>query len=152
DWDRALDAREAIFRDDLYQCLTAQDSSRFFATPGGIKLRKDGRVVTDIDAVIYDRTTGDLALFQLKWQDAFGASLSKRSSGAKNFTAGAQQWVDTVSQWLLMKEDHEIRGHFGLKERTAPPLKVRLFVLGRFAAHFSDYGRPDVRAAWGIWP
>jgi hypothetical protein len=31
-------------------------------------LRRDDMDVTDIDAAVFDLTTGDLALFQLKWQ------------------------------------------------------------------------------------
>jgi hypothetical protein len=41
-------------------------------------------MLTDIDAVIFDRLTGELALFQLKWQDYSTNSLRETRSKASN--------------------------------------------------------------------
>ena len=45
-----------------------------------------------------------------------------------------------------------IRQQFGIRDAGSRELNVKLFVVGRFAARFSDYPNRDVRAAWGTWP
>ena len=44
---------------------------KYITIDGNIKLRTGKKIVTDIDAAIFDRTTGELAIFQIKWQDFF---------------------------------------------------------------------------------
>ncbi|MGN6550990.1 MAG: hypothetical protein ACTHJ3_14000, partial [Pararhizobium sp.] len=51
DWDRAVNAREAAFRDDLRALFP---EPRFFMPGKPHLLRRDGRTVTDIDAVVLD--------------------------------------------------------------------------------------------------
>ncbi|MFL5560792.1 MAG: hypothetical protein ACJ79K_04870 [Gemmatimonadaceae bacterium] len=152
DWDRAVDSRERIFRNDVYDALVSDSSGRFYTSPTGVKIRERGRVLTDIDAIVYDRLTGDLALFQLKWQDPFGASLGKRASAAKNFSVGASEWVRVVSDWLPLIPPERLCARLGVQGQGHASVRPRLFVLGRFASHFSDHGLPSVRAAWGTWP
>jgi hypothetical protein len=152
DWDRAVDSRESVFRCDVYDALVGDARGRFQTSTTGVKIREAGRVLTDIDAIIYDRVTGDLALFQLKWQDPFGASLSKRASAAKNFSTSASEWVRVVSHWLSLMSSEQVCARLGIRTVGDAPLRPLLFVLGRYASHFSDYGPPDPRAAWGTWP
>lgn len=76
DWDRALDGREAAFRGDIIDLL---GEGRYFVPRRGASLKKsDGSDLTDIDAVIVDRFSGDLCLVQLKWPDIYGRSLTER--------------------------------------------------------------------------
>jgi hypothetical protein len=152
DWDKAVDHREEVFRQELYRALTHATQERFVNSQQAVKLRAEGRVLTDVDAAIYDRETQELGLFQLKWQEAFGASLTRRASSAKNFTVPARKWVETVARWVEAKSPSEIREHFRLGDGSDLPIRVRLFVLGRFAAHFTEFGQPDDRSAWGTWP
>lgn len=81
DWDRAVNLREAAFRRDL-QALFPEP--RFFMPPKPRVLRADGRILTDIDDLVFDRITGTIAVFQLKWQDSFETSLRERASRQKN--------------------------------------------------------------------
>jgi hypothetical protein len=152
DWDKAVDHREEVFRQELYRALTDAAQERFANSQQAVKLREQGKLLTDVDAAIYDRETGELGLFQLKWQEAFGASLIRRASSAKNFTVPARKWVETVSRWVEGRSPSEIRRHFRLGDGSDLPIRVRLFVLGRFAAHFTEFGQPDDRSAWGTWP
>ena len=76
--------------------------SAFFAV---LKLKNEGAVATDIDAAVFDTTTGTLGLFQLKWQDPFGTSMRRRNSKMMNFLEETNQWVSTVSSILLEKPE-----------------------------------------------
>lgn len=152
DWDRAGEDREKWWRPELYHLITSGEEERYVTSKTGIKIREGNRVITDIDAVIFDRESGMLALFQLKWQDLFVADMYKRSSRAKNFISKAQEWVKNTDKWLRNRSDKEICRTFALNTRDFKRFRsYKLFVLGRYFSHFSGQSAHDDRAYWGTW-
>ena len=149
DWDHAVDGREEHFRKELYDLFSSQ---RFAKTEKPLILRNEGRVATDIDAAVFDKTTGTLGLFQLKWQDPFGTSMRKRNSKMMNFLDETNRWVSTVSS--ILRETPEVLNHLlGDKVvRIQDTQRIHLFVIGRHFAHFSGEASRDCKAAWGTWP
>lgn len=151
DWDRAVDSREAKFRDDLYKLLPLP---RYVAGPENFILRDaNGKPLTDIDAIIYDSQTNGLYLFQLKWFDVFGLSLKQRNSKLKNLLH-ANRWVDHVWNWASNQSGDSLLQNIGFR-KTAPntrPITFKLFVLTRYTARFSEMGKQDSRALWISWP
>ncbi|WP_404362384.1 hypothetical protein ACIHQR_21155 [Corallococcus coralloides] len=150
DWDKAVYHREKIFRDDIYS-LFPQES--IIKMQSNVRLRVQGQVVTDIDAITLDLYTGEIGLFQLKWQDPFATSMTERSSRKANFLAEAQKWIDAVSKWVLERGLEQLGKDLGLPAAKARNISsAHLFVIGRNFAHFSSVEAPDERAAWGHWP
>ena len=149
DWDRAVNGRESRFRQELLQ-LFPQDW--LVKIPTGISLRKSGKTLTDIDAVLYDKRNGVVGLFQLKWQDAFGHLMRERTAKMKNFCREAQKWIDTVLSYLATTRPEEVQRVLGVPSNQPQPLQYRLFVIGRYFAHFSGDSVPDRRATWMVWP
>lgn len=148
DWDRGVDGREEVFRAELAAFLPP---SRFLVPERGYKLRRsDGSVATDIDAVAVDRVSGRVALFQLKWHDIYGRSLSERESRKRNMAAAAS-WVDTVARALGGLSSAEVCRRLGVAcaAGSLPPV---LIVLARYMARFTGDGQPDARANWLAWP
>jgi len=149
DWDRAVDQRESIFRQEIYSLFK---DSNFLTPDKNINIKIDGSVVTDIDALILDRSTGVLGIFQLKWQDGFGNSIRERESRKRNFQKTGNKWVECVNNWLSVNSIPEICQLCGFDVDDAERVKeFRVFVIGRNAAHFSGAGNLDSRAAWGTW-
>ena len=149
DWDRAVEQREGMFRKEIYALF--QDF-RFLKLDRNIKIRIGGSIATDIDALILDRSTGVLGIFQLKWQDAFGHSMRERESRKKNFQKTGNQWVERVNQWLVSTSISEICKLCEFDDKDSEKVKeFRVFVIGRNFAHFSGAGTLDPRAAWGTW-
>jgi hypothetical protein len=142
--------REVVFRQDLYDLFR---DKRFVASAGRIELRREaGDVRTDIDAVVFDRKTGALGLFELKSQDPFArstAELARQRDAvlyANRQLSGALDWLNRHGlDALLARVDARTA-------KTFRPQKVFPFVLGRYLAHFGDGPEPDRRAAWGAWP
>ena len=149
DWDHAVNEREEVFRKELYDLFPTQ---RFGKAEKPLKLKNEGAIATDIDAAVFDASTGTLGLFQLKWQDPFGASMRKRNSKMKNFLTETNRWVSTVSSIL----NHTPRALDSLigegASRNCDTKRVLLFIIGRHFAHFSGGVYRDSRAAWGTWP
>ena len=142
--------RETVFRYDLYALFA---DKRFVTSAARIELRRDGGDVrTDIDAVVFDRKTGTLALFELKSQDPFARSTAERTRQRDNVLYANRQLAG-VLDWLNRHGADALLGR--VDSRTAKTFRVRKvypFVLGRYLAHFGDGPVPDRRAAWGTWP
>ena len=149
DWDRAVDGREEVFRKELYDLFPTQ---RFDTAQKPLKLRNEGVLATDIDAAVFDTTTGTLGLFQLKWQDPFGMSMRKRNSKMMNFLKETNQWVSKVSS-ILLENPKALDHQLGRRTvRIHDTERIHLFVIGRHFSHFSGGVYRDSRAAWGTWP
>ena len=142
--------REAVFRQDLYALF---GDNRFVTGANRLELRRDGGDVrTDIDAVVFDRKTGTLGVFELKSQDPFARSTAEMARQRDNLLYANRQ-ISGVLVWLNRHGADAILAR--VDARTAKTFRVQKvypFVLGRYLARFGDGPEPDRRAAWGTWP
>jgi hypothetical protein len=131
-----------LFEDDPYLCMSRP-----------LKLRRGKTVVTDIDAAVFDFSTGELALFQLKWQDFSSNDVGKQRSRAKNFTDQIDAWTLATEAWLDEFGAEEILREADLPAGTKVS-RVLLFAVGRAGARFRSYGyEPDQKTvACCTWP
>lgn len=97
--------REDWFRSHIYYMFMG---NRYKRVTGNITLRNAGRTVTDLDGAIYDTISGNLALFQLKWQDYFVFNAKKLRSKAKNLALELGAWEDAVALWLKDKSSDDL--------------------------------------------
>jgi hypothetical protein len=141
--------REGVFRRDLYRLFS---DKRFVVSAGRVELKRSGEARTDLDALVFDRKTGTLGVFELKAQDPFARSVEERQRQRDNFFHANRQ-VSAILEWvqrrgaddLLVRFDESAAKRFRVQ-------KVHVFVLGRYLAHFAGGPEPDRRAAWGSWP
>jgi hypothetical protein len=150
DYRNAAAGREATLREDLY---TLFRGNRFAPGASPIKLRTpDGRFRTDIDAAIFDRKSGTLAVFELKSHDPFARSGAEAARQRDNILAANRQ-VSNVLDWINRHGPDEILNRIDSRiARRFRVQKVLPFVLGRYIAHVGDPTTPKRRAAWGTWP
>src|SRR5438067_1166270 len=146
----ASHVHEELFRQDLYQLFS---DKRFVRSADSVELRGvQGDLTTDVDALIFDRKTGVLALFELKSQDLFAYSPQERRRQRDYFYNAGKQVLACV-QWLNRNGANALLAR--LDPKRVKRLKVQktyIFVLGRYLAHFFDGPEFDRRAAWGTWP
>lgn len=142
--------REDVFREDLYRLFA---DKRFVTSAGTVELKREvGGVRTDLDALVFDRKTGTLGVFELKAQDLFARSQAERMRQRDNFYHANRQ-ISALMQWLQRNDAMSLLAR--VDPATAKRFrvhKVYAFVLGRYLAHFADGPEPDRRAAWGTWP
>ncbi|MDQ3855249.1 MAG: hypothetical protein M3281_02485 [Chloroflexota bacterium] len=141
--------REGVFRRDLYRLFS---DARFALSSGRVELKRTGDVRTDLDALIFDRKTGTLGIFELKAQDPFVRSVEERRRQRDNFYHANRQ-VSATLEWVQCHGADDLLARFD--ERTAKRFRVQkvyVFVLGRYLAEFAGGPEPDRRAAWGSWP
>lgn len=147
DWDRVVDLREQVFREDLRSLFSPETH---LIPSHGFKLRRaDGTVITDVDAVIVEKRSGALALLQLKWFDIYGRSLAERHSKRSNLLK-ANAWVQKVSEWIAGRSADETAKALGLQ--GAGKDQPLLLIVARHAASFGGERDQDPRANWISWP
>jgi hypothetical protein len=146
----AAQYREAAFREDLYAIF---DDKRFVRSTGTIRLRHGkGDLRTDIDAVVFDRKTGALGVFELKSQDPFARSTAALTRQRDNVLYANRQ-VSGVLDWIRRFGANNLLSRVdGPTAKRFRANKVYPFVLGRYLVHFHHGARPDPRVAWGTWP
>lgn len=144
--------REEWMRDHLYGMFRGKRYIRF---PGNLKLRRDGAVLTDIDAIIYDKLTGDVGLFQLKWQDYSTNDVRQLRSKAANLSAELMEWSGKVKSWLDENGVSTLDKSLRLKQKRGEAVRsALLFAISRSSVRTQGYGvktqAPDL--AMATWP
>ena len=151
DWDRAVNSREQQFQQELYAIL---NNYQYVRGRENVKVRgASGKIITDIDAVLFDENANYIYLFQLKWFDVVGQNIRERQSKLTNLTK-ANQWVDQVDKWVSNLTQTELIERLGLRTQISKSqfVQVRLVVLTRNLVNFSGAHTLDRRAAWITWP
>lgn len=147
-WDHNVNLREQYFRSQLYELF---DGNKFRCIKSPIIIKQHGKVVTDIDAAVIDMSSGEIGLFQLKWQDPTEYSpfalLSKRS----NYNEQTESWIKSVTTWLDENTEAQIANLLGLKAKFLNKENVKLFVLGRKHGNYSGNRRPKSNCVWCQW-
>lgn len=130
--------REQWMISELYSLF---EGSRYQVVELPTRLKRDGKLVTDIDAAVLDMTTGELGLFQLKWQDFGSNQLRTIRSKAKNFVDRVSLWADQVEAWIEEFGEAELCRALKLKlPKGAVPTSVKMIAIGRSGARFASYG------------
>ena len=143
--------REDWMRDQLYGMF---GGNRYVCFPSNLKLRRGGAVLTDIDAVVYDRLSGDVGLFQLKWQDYSTNNVRQLQSKAANLSAELVDWSAKVRSWIEENGVSALDKSLRLKQKRRETVRnVLLFAISRSAIRTQGYGvKTDVpnlaMAAW----
>ena len=146
----ASQAREDLFRRELYALFP---ESRYVTARNRVLLRKpEGEARTDIDAAIFDKKTGTLALFELKALDPFARSTAELNRQRDN-TLEAGHQIGAILDWINKHSPDELLKR--IDPGTAKKFKVQRvlpFALGRCVIRFDDGPAPDARAGWSEWP
>ncbi len=158
DYFNSQNEKENIFRTQLYNLFEIE---KLTGKPYGgrlIKVKnccriKSNKLITDIDAVIFDREKKTLGLFQLKWPDDFEDSMRARFSKITNTVQKANEWVGKVFEWISKNDQEFILKHLGLFEKSYQGNlinSVLIFVINRYNSHFTNV-ELNSKAVWSSW-
>jgi len=128
--------REEWMRNELYNLF---EGHPYLCMRRPLKLRRGKQTATDIDAAVFDLATGELALFQLKWQDFNSNDVAKQRSRAKNFVDQIDAWTLATEAWLDDFGAEAILSEARLPAGTKVS-RVLFFAIGRSGARFKSYG------------
>lgn len=114
-----------------------------------VKIRRSGRVVTDIDFAAIDQATGTIVLFQLKTQDHYGADMRRRFNRGSRLRKEAAHWLAATRNWLSEEPD-AYRRSLRLKA-SFQPSRVHLVILAKDFAHFLSTLDLREDASYATW-
>ena len=142
--------REEWARTDLYGLF---QGNRYECVEGAIKIRESGRVSTDIDGAVLDRVSGDLALFQFKWQDMSTNDVRSLRSKASNFAREMDDWTTKVNDWVGRVGIEAVMKTLRLQPRNHRG-RVHLFGVSRIGARLQAYGAAPKEQSLALanWP
>lgn len=129
--------REDWLRTEIYGMFRG---NRYFCVPGNVKLRSEGKILTDVDGAIFDVTTGELALLQLKWQDYSLANEKELRSRAKNLSSEMDVWAEKVYKWIHKSSVLDVAKSFKIPLNRSYPKSIYLFGVSRSVARTQGYG------------
>lgn len=136
--DRISAPREEWMRSEIYHMF---QGTRYRRVDGNIKIRNGHNVITDIDGAIYDTLTGELALFQFKWQDYFTNDVRELRSRAGNLTKELDEWAHKVEAWIEQRGKDELTKTLRLKLNKGMLISsIYLFGISRTYARTRGFG------------
>lgn len=148
EWDKNTYGREDIFRKELYAFF---DCNRNELIDRNIVVKRDGKILTDIDACVRDKETGDIGLFQLKWQDFPYSNNKSLVSKRKNFKKTVMQWIYDLQEWIAESDEKTIADVLCTSPKKIDKKKIKLFVLGRFNGSLPAISPVNEDVAFGQW-
>jgi hypothetical protein len=98
--------------DDIFDGLLYRDN---------VRLRLDGRTLTDIDVIVLEPATGIVLLVQLKHQDIYGMDIHSRHSRGRRLQQQAERWLSAVEEWIVRSSDEDIRSALRLPSEFGRP-------------------------------
>lgn len=148
DWDRNTRDREHTFRKELYEFF---DNTHNILVDRSMVVSQKNKIITDIDACIIDKTTGQIALFQLKWQDLIYLSNKSLLSKKANYEKKVSYWIENIKKWIAVCDNKAIADCLGISPKYIDKTKIKLFVLGRFNANYSGTSIQADGVVFGQW-
>lgn len=148
DYDRNQQTRERSMQRNLKGMLA--DSMPTLKFVDNVKVRLDGRTVTDIDLAVADERDGSVFLFQLKHQDHYGADVKRRSTRSSRLKKEVGHWLESVRNWLMSVDHHQLASALQMKASFRRS-QVYLVVVSRHFAHFLSSANLRDDAVYATW-
>jgi len=149
EWSANTNLREAKFRKELFAFF---DNTQYILIDRPIIIKDNqGAVLTDIDAVIIDKSLHQIALFQLKWQDHTDNSLYELNSKAKNYNQKTEKWVTDILDWLKTSSSKDIARQLNIKKNLVENSEVFVFVIGRRHGNYSGNQKRNSKCVYAQW-
>lgn len=99
-----------------------------------LKVKLDGRVLTDIDLIVIERATGLVLLCQLKHQDLYGFNLHAERIRGERLVKQARDWSISLDHWLERVGTEGLRRALQLDD-DFPTLEIHRLVIAKHFAH-----------------
>jgi hypothetical protein len=146
--DRHQQTREGAMQEAVRRLLRGSFPTVEFRD--NIRIRKDNRVLTDIDLVAIEGSSHTAILFQLKHQDHYGGDIKKRSNRAERLRSETEAWLGCVNKWLEQTPRQQLCSSLQLKKSVRIDY-FHVVAIGKNFAHFLWPLASDANFAYANW-
>jgi len=118
-----------------------------------VRLRYDGRVLTDVDLVVAEPRTGLVLFFQLKHQDMYGADLHAEAQRKERLQTQIEKWNAATSEWLDASDRESVSSATRLPKGFPEPSVKRIILTRHFAGnlHSDRHSNPPLSSNWEVF-
>jgi hypothetical protein len=95
-----------------------------------IKVKLNGRLLTDIDLAVTEASTGTILLCQLKHQELYGSDLHAKHVRTTRLKDQVKNWLASLDRWVTSEGEAGIRASLRLP-KNFPPLSIHRLVISR---------------------
>lgn len=99
-----------------------------------LRIKLDGKILTDADLIATDKGTGAVFLFQLKHQELYGSDLHAKGERSKRLINEVEKWLNATKFWISKNPEESIRSALHLKKQV-PTLSIHRIILSKHYAH-----------------
>lgn len=103
-----------------------------------IKVKIDGKIRTDVDLVLLEKSSGIIVLCQLKYQEMYGADLHAKRTRIERLKTQVKDWMDVLDEWLSLVGSDGLRGALRLPKSFPDPLIYRMVVSKHYSYPLRD--------------
>jgi len=148
EYERNRNAREPSMQKALRRLLLQSFATLEFRD--NIRIRKDGRVITDIDFVAIEGSSNTAMLFQLKHQDHYGGDIKKRSNRAQTLKTETEAWLQRINRWIDETPREQVHATLRVKKGVRLE-RFRTVAIAKNFAHFLSSLASDENFAYANW-
>lgn len=117
-----------------------------------VRMRLDGRVLSDIDLVVLDKKAGTVLLFQLKHQELYGSDLYSKYVRNDRLKNEVRDWMFAVNSWISTLGKEGVKKALQLKNDWAQDLQIFRVVISRHVAYPLKGIVNGEDSAYANWP
>lgn len=149
DYDRNQCSREESLQRAIKRVLGDSFSGIYFID--NVKIKSNGRVLTDIDLIVVEKVTGIVLLCQLKHQDLYGFNLHAERIRGGRLVEQVGGWLAAVDSWLQSVGERGLRSALRL-HNSIPQTRIYRMVIARHYAHQLKEVALLRKALYANWP
>lgn len=129
DWDKNIKQREKMMHAKLKSCLEPR-----FQVINSFKLKKDSKILTDIDSAIFDRKHQTIYFVQFKYQDEYINDWKQKRSKTEHLKELIEKWFCAIDEWLKSSDIQQFLKSVGVKGIRGVP-KIRYIIFAQYNAN-----------------
>lgn len=126
DYNRNQQSREESMRAAMKRVLN--NGFKELKYLDNIKLRSEGKLLTDVDLVVLEERTGTVLLCQLKHQELYGEDFISKHNRGTHLRDEVARWLAAVDVWVASVGEAGIRSSFRLAKTFPSPSIYRVIV------------------------
>ncbi|EHK9186206.1 hypothetical protein VXI04_004480 [Vibrio vulnificus] len=151
DFDKNQASRETAFQRACVRVLNNTYSGLEYRE--NVKFRLNGQVLSDIDLVVLQKSTGTILLIQLKHQELYGSDIHAKSTRNARLNKQIQSWMSAVNKWKDHVGSKGVRETLGIKGSEWPQdLNIYRIALSRHFVHSLKSMVFEEDTAFANWP
>ncbi|NHZ91042.1 hypothetical protein F2P45_18765 [Massilia sp. CCM 8733] len=141
DYDRNQQTREKSMQIGLARVLDGAIPNLICRE--NIKIKVDGKLLTDLDAVVIDGKAGIVFLCQLKYQELYGADLHAKRERTTRLKEQVVSWLGALDHWAKSVDDATMRATLGLPKSLGNFSILRVVISRHYAYPLKDVALGD---------